>query len=136
MSDLTDAIRRAEKVSASRRELSGRARAKSLSPEEKSEIGRMGGKKRWEGHQPELPKAKYEAVLRLGSIELPVAVLADGTRLMTRIGFIRAIGRTGKAKGGRQYDMESKLPVFLTAKNLRPFLDNDLTENSTEALHD
>jgi hypothetical protein len=44
---------------------------------------------------------------------------------------MKAIGRTGKAKGGRLYDEESKLPVFLTAKNLKPFLTKEISENST-----
>ena len=34
---------------------------------------------------------------------------------------VRAIGRTGKVKGGRQFDDEFNTPVFLTAENLKPF---------------
>lgn len=43
---------------------------------------------------------------------------------------MRAIGRKGKAKGGREYDEEFGLPVFLTAKNLKPFISKELEENS------
>jgi hypothetical protein len=47
------------------------------------------------------------------------------------MGFLRAIGRKGKAKGGRKYDQESQTPVFLTAANLKPFITKDLLDNST-----
>jgi hypothetical protein len=43
---------------------------------------------------------------------------------------LRAIGRTGKAKGGRKYDQEFLLPVFLTAENLKPYLPPELNEIS------
>ena len=49
---------------------------------------------------------------------------------LSRISFLKALGRKGKAKGGRKYDRESKLPVFLTAKNLNKFITNELIENS------
>lgn len=57
-------------------------------------------------------------------------MLEDGTRVLSRAGFIRAIGRTGKAKGGRKYDREFEVPVFLTAENLKPFIPAELSENS------
>ena len=55
---------------------------------------------------------------------------AENTRVLARAGFIRAIGRTGKAKGGRAYDEELQTPVFLTAENLKPFISQDLLSNS------
>lgn len=68
--------------------------------------------------------------LIIGDIEIPAYVLEDGTRVLTRIGVIQAIGRTGKAKGGRKYDREFRMPVFLTAQNLKPFINKDLLRNS------
>jgi hypothetical protein len=38
-------------------------------------------------------------------------------------------------KGGRAYDDEFKLPVFLTAKNLEPFITADLLENSKPMIY-
>lgn len=76
-------------------------------------------------------QAIYEGELKIGDAIIPCAVLEDGTRVLSRIGFIRTIGRKGKAKGGRKYDNESKTPVFLTAKNLKPFVGKDLIKNST-----
>lgn len=68
--------------------------------------------------------------LKIGNIEIPCYVLEDGTRVLTRIGLIKAIGRTGKAKGGRKYDKEFKTPVFLAANNLKQFITRELEENS------
>jgi hypothetical protein len=49
---------------------------------------------------------------------------------LTRATFVRAIGRTGKAKGGRGYDDEFRTPIFLTAKNLKPFIPKEILGNS------
>jgi hypothetical protein len=75
-------------------------------------------------------QASHDGDLPLGNTVIPCAVLDDGTRVLSRIGFIQAIGRKGKAKGGRRYDQESKMPVFLTAGNLKPFISQELIENS------
>ena len=73
----------------------------------------------------------YVGILKIGKdVEIDCAVLEDGTRVLSRAGFVRAIGRTGKVKGGAEYEPESKLPVFLGADNLKPFVDNDLSSNS------
>ena len=77
-----------------------------------------------------MPEAMYDGELSIGNASIPCAVLEDGTRVLSRIGFIQAIGRKGKAKGGRKYDNEFKTPVFLTAKNLKPFISKELQENS------
>ena len=49
---------------------------------------------------------------------------------MSRMGMLKAIGRQGKAKGGRQHDSEFQTPVFLSANNLNPFIPRELLENS------
>ena len=112
------------------------------------ELGRKGGKKTAErgpeyfaaiqakrgtrgGGRPKGPlKAVYEGMLTIGTVQIPCAVLEDGTRVLSRAEFVRAIGRKGKAKGGRQYDDEFKTPVFLTAANLKQFIPQELDENS------
>jgi hypothetical protein len=108
----------------------GLARAEKLSPEERSDIARAAAKARWGDSDEPIRDATHEGSLRIGDIEIPSAVLDDGTRVLSRIGFLRAIGRKGKAKGGRRYDKESQLPVFLTAENLKPFITNEMLENS------
>lgn len=106
--------------------MGGDARAKILSPEERSEIARLAACSRWG-----VPQATHEGPLQIGKTTIPCAVLEDGTRVLSRVGFLRAIGRTGKAKGGRRYDKESQVPVFLTAENLKPFIPEELLTNST-----
>lgn len=109
----------------------GIARAKSLTPEERSKIAKKAADSRWGKN---LPEAKNFGELKIGDNIIPSYVLADGTRVLARIGVIKAIGRTGKAKGGTKYDEEFKLPVFLTAENLKPFITDELIENSKPIL--
>ncbi len=116
--------------------LGGIARAKKLTKERRSAIARTAATARWEkkaGDDLEMvvyPRATHEGPLKIGKDVIDCAVLEDGTRVLSRAGFVRAIGRRGKVKGGEEYMPESKLPVFLGADNLQPFIDNDLSSNS------
>ena len=110
--------------------MGGHARKDALTPQERSEIARKAAESRWSPSGERLPRATHEGALNLGGVEIHSAVLEDGTRVLSRAGFIRAIGRTGKAKGGRKYDREFGVPVFLTAENLKPFIPVELSEHS------
>ena len=77
-----------------------------------------------------MPKATHAGNITINDIVIECYNLDDGQRVMSRISFLRALGRTGKAKGGRKYDDEFQKPVFLTANNLTPFISNELLENS------
>jgi len=76
-----------------------------------------------------IPIATHEGIIEINEIKIKSYVLDNGTRVLNRIQFLKALGRTGKAKGGQ--NKELKLPVFLSAKNLKPFIDKGLTQNST-----
>ena len=80
---------------------------------------------------PKIPKALYEGNLHIAGYDIRAYHLNTGERVLSRSDFISAMGRTGKAKGGRQYDRESKIPVFLTANNLKPHISSELTGNSS-----
>ena len=109
----------------------GRARALALSPERRSEIARKAAAAKW----GTLREARSrEGIVNVGGAELQCYVLDDETRVLARASFVRAIGRTGKVKGGRSFDEEFQVPVFLTAENLRPFFPNDLEVNSKPIL--
>jgi hypothetical protein len=114
----------------------GFARAEKLTPEQRSEIARHAVQQRWakSGIQGDALSTEYFNELNIGNAEFKAAVLEDGTRVLTRATFVKAIGRTGKAKGGRAYDDEFKLPVFLTANNLKPYISDELKENSSPIL--
>lgn len=109
----------------------GKARARALSPEERSAIALKGAATRWgkleipEGQK--LHKAVAAGVLRLGAIELQCAVLDDeaNTRVLTQQGFLHALGRAGTPKSASDPEL-AQLPAFLRAKNLLPFISNDL----------
>ena len=75
-------------------------------------------------------KATHEGNLNINGFDISAYNLPNGERVLSRIGFLKAIGRTGKAKGGRQYDDEFQIPVFLTANNLKSLLDPQIIENS------
>jgi hypothetical protein len=108
----------------------GHARAKKLSAEQRKQIAARAAARRW-GNLPALREAiSREGNLRIAGQELQCYVLDDETRVLSRASFVRAMGRTGKVKGGRRFDAEFQTPVFLTADNLKPFWPNGLAENS------
>lgn len=107
----------------------GRARAIALSGAERRAIAKKGAQARW---NKELPRATHEGTLKLGSIEIPCAVLEDGRRLLTQSGVMLALGRARQAKGRSYYDADVNLPAFLTAKNLKPFISKDLEVTSSQ----
>lgn len=106
----------------------GEARAKALSKSERSAIARKAALIRHTG----LPRAIAEGTLIIGDLRISCAVLddADNTRVLTQEGFLTAIGRAGKAKGGEGATVDG-MPAFLRAKNLEPFISNDLVASTT-----
>ena len=104
------------------------ARAESLTDERRSEIAREAAKARWSN----VSKAKVlaEGPVEIAGQAIPAFVLSDETRVLARAAFVRAIGRQGKVKGGRKYDQEFEIPVFLSAENLKPFITNEIARNS------
>lgn len=61
--------------------------------------------------------------LRIGDVEIPCYVLQGEIRVLTRGGFLTALGRA-RAVPSRVDD--DKTPSFLAANNLKPFISNDL----------
>jgi hypothetical protein len=59
-------------------------------------------------------------------------VLSTGQRVLTQSGFMIALGRARQAKGRAYYDGDVNMPAFLTAKNLKPFISNDLEVTSSQ----
>lgn len=67
-------------------------------------------------------EATHEGKLSIGGTEIPSAVLKDGTRVLISKGFLTALGRPWK--GGSR----TELPNFIGAKNLIPYVSNELRE--------
>ncbi len=66
--------------------------------------------------------------LKINGIEIQCYVIEDETRVLSQGGFARALGRTGGPKTMRVEVFN--LPVFIRAKNLKPFVSNDLITSS------
>jgi len=66
-------------------------------------------------------KSIYEGVLTIGEIELPCAVLDDGTRVLTQTAVFKALGRP--ARGNSRV---INIPTFMDAKNLQPYVTDDV----------
>ena len=109
----------------------GVARAKSLSMDRQSEIGRNAASVRW---STAFPKASNEGLVNIAGRLIACAVLSTKLRVLTQETFLVAIGRAGKAKGGkgsRRLATEvDGLPPFLAAENLEPFVSDDLRKAS------
>lgn len=104
------------------------ARADALSASDRSAIARKAALARY---GKGLPKAIAEGFL-FGDARYPCAVLddAENTRVLTQEGFLLAIGRAAKAKGGEGASVDGK-PAFLRANNLKPFISNELIQSTT-----
>jgi hypothetical protein len=104
----------------------GNARASALTREQRSEIARTAAAARWakEGHSMPV-QATYGAPdrpLRIGLIEIPCYVLADGRRVLAQRGLQTGIGmsRSGGKAGAR------RLAMFLASFGSKGLQVNDL----------
>lgn len=131
--DDKEAIDAAKALSARGAAKGGLARAKNMTPEERSASARAAVEARWEkaGKKP-IPVATHTGELPIGDALIPCAVLEDGTRVLTQWGFLRAIGRSGRPAAGRGSGVEKVAP-FLSLDNLKPFVSKEL-EDSTKPI--
>ena len=64
--------------------------------------------------------------LQINDFEIPCYVLEDETRVLTRRGFLRAIGRSPRSGTPRDTAGAHQLPAFLVPKSLKAFVPNNL----------
>ena len=108
----------------------GKARAAALAPAVRAEIARVAAEARWA-----VPKATHIGELHIGNLDIPCAVLPDGTRVLSQRGVGKALGRSyGGQDWKRQDDAAGggKLPFYLNAGTLKPFIPSDLLALVTE----
>lgn len=108
----------------------GAARQASMTPDQRSAAARKAALAKTE--LARLPQATHEGTISIGEVEIPCAVLPGGHRLLTQSGVMQALGRARQAKGRGHYEADVNMPAFLTAKNLRPFINNDLLVTSSQ----
>jgi hypothetical protein len=107
----------------------GIARASSLSEEKRKEIAKHAAEQRW---SVSLPKATHAGEIKIGDTIIACAVLESRKRVLTQETFLKAIGRAGKAKGGKGSTMlVDGIPPFLAADNLKPFISDELFQSTT-----
>lgn len=102
----------------------GKALAEKMTPEQrKAKAMAMVEAKRL---KKELPKAAYRGELKIGDIEIPCAVLENGTRLISELAIHNNLGTTGGKGRQIRAEMEKSLgapvPLFLASKALDPFI--------------
>ncbi len=103
------------------------ARAKSLSSAERREIAKKAALARW-SESGDIAKAEYKGSINIGELEIDCAVLEDGTRLLSERAITKAFGgkRGGSHWRRKKAGMESNLPVYISASNIRPFINDEL----------
>ncbi|KDD44883.1 P63C domain protein [Bordetella bronchiseptica OSU095] len=107
------------------RAVGGAARAKSLTPEQRSESARKAAKAK--AAKAKLPVATHGSTdhpLRLGDIDIPCYVLEDGTRLLSLTGLNGAL----KISSGSTRSGDSRLVQFIESDSIRPYAKNQLAE--------
>ena len=110
----------------------GLARAASLSGERRREIAREAAVSRW---SVDIPQASHDGSLRVGDREIFAAVLPNGKRLISQGTFLQAIGRSRTPKAGTGgLTAVDRLPFFLQAEQLQPFISAELIESTTPIL--
>src|SRR5947209_2508787 len=90
----------------------GRARAEKLTADERSEIATKAAEARWSAS---IPVATHAGEVTIAGQIIPCAVLETGQRVLTQEGFLRAIGRSPKGKGGQSLISPDSLPPFLAS---------------------
>ncbi len=103
----------------------GIARAKSLTPEERSEIAKNAASKRWNTKVLKATHGSPDHPLRIGDMEIPCFVLEDGTRVLTQGGLSGALGM---AKGGSMIAGMNRLELFVSRKSISPHISNEIAE--------
>lgn len=74
-------------------------------------------------------KATHTGELKIGNVSIAVAVLEDGTRVITQRGMFVALGMHKNPSKGQTAIVDR--PGFLSANNLTPFISDDLTRSWT-----
>lgn len=103
----------------------GKARAKSLTAEERSEIARRGALERWG-----VPKAEFgspDRPLKIGNLEIPCYVLDNGKRVLVQAGMLKSLNMS-QGTGSKSAGGGDRLAKFISGKRLKPFVSNELSD--------
>jgi len=106
--------------------LGGQAKNAKMTPEErKAHAESMAEAKR---ERSLLPRAEYYGTLQLGEVEIQCAVLPDGSRVLSQMSVVNALGRANPTSRKNKNDTE-QLPSYLSANALKPFINKELSNS-------
>lgn len=105
----------------------------SLTAEQRKARAEKAAKTRWtrQAELSEYPYAIYEGTLLIGEKPLDVAVLNDGKRVISAKSVFEALARPSRGTRGAVLNEENgqiKLPAFMDAENLKPFVNQDVID--------
>jgi hypothetical protein len=106
----------------------GKARAKALTPKQRSEIAQRAAKARWKPGASKILKATHgssDHPLVIGDVQIPCYVLEDETRVLSQTGFTRAVGM---ARGGSMVAGMNRIELFVSRNRINRFIDKALVE--------
>jgi hypothetical protein len=107
----------------------GKARAEKLSPEERREIATTAAKARWSPNVNEstILNATHEGEVSFAGTPITCAVLEGGIRVLSERGVTKGFGLKRAGSNWQKKDLSgARMPVFASANNIKPFIDNDL----------
>jgi hypothetical protein len=114
----------------------GKARARSLTKEQRSDIARRAAAARWGSES--ILRATHVGELKLGELSIPCAVLENGTRVLSEHGITNAMlgSRSGGSKRAKRASKDdgAPIPLFLAPGNLKPFISLDLIDGPLKTI--
>lgn len=116
----------------------GKARALSLTPDQRRESAKKAIQARWEKGK-KVVTAPLSGEIVIGDLRIPCAVLEDGIRVLSERGVMSALGvaRSGFAHNRVKEEAEeggAALPLFLAPAILKPFIDLELASVLSEPI--
>ena len=107
-----------------------KARADSLTPEQRRDIARRAARARHATASPkeDIPRAEYTGTLEIGEIVLQCAVLQNQMRVISEVSVARELGRGtgGKKRNPATTSGGLPMPAFLSGARLEPFVPASL----------
>jgi hypothetical protein len=115
----------AKKKSGTGKAAGGLARADSLSPARRKLIATQAAAARWAGPIKQATHGSHDHPMKIGDVEIPAYVLADGTRVLSQRGLVSGIGMS--TSGGSRAG-EPRLAILFDALSAKGTDTKDLAE--------
>ncbi len=109
----------------------GKARADSLTQEQRSEIAKRAAAARWKDPVLKATHGSADHPLKIGDLDIPCYVLEDGRRVLSLGGMVKALGMSIGGAGGGEGD---RLVSFASGKSISPFISSDLASRMKTAI--